>query len=144
MEKSKEISQSRVDAAREEARSPQNRVSRKEARQDYFRRLRRLLQIGFVLSYFAPLGILSLYFHFQFNVTMKENGRLPLDSWGPPTATLSGTPPFMVGLETALASSFAHIFIIGAPNNAIAYAMRKDPETGEQSVTLKDFFVLGF
>ena len=61
-----------------------------------------------------------------------------------PMATLSGTPPLMVGLATAFASSFAHMFIIGTPNNAIAYAMAKDPETGEQLVTLKDFFVHGF
>jgi sodium-dependent dicarboxylate transporter 2/3/5 len=61
-----------------------------------------------------------------------------------PMATLSGTPPLMVGLATAFASSFAHMFIIGTPNNAIAYAMAKDPETGEQLVTLKDFFLHGF
>jgi sodium-dependent dicarboxylate transporter 2/3/5 len=60
-----------------------------------------------------------------------------------PMATLSGTPPLMVGLATAFASSFAHMFIIGTPNNAIAYSMARDPETGEQLVTLKDFFVHG-
>jgi sodium-dependent dicarboxylate transporter 2/3/5 len=57
-----------------------------------------------------------------------------------PMATLSGTPPLMVGLSTAFASSFAHMLIIGTPNNAIAYSLAKDPETGEQLVTLKDFF----
>jgi len=60
-----------------------------------------------------------------------------------PMATLSGTPPLMVGLATAFASSFAHMFIIGTPNNAIAYSMARDPDTGEQLVTLKDFFVHG-
>jgi sodium-dependent dicarboxylate transporter 2/3/5 len=60
-----------------------------------------------------------------------------------PMATLSGTPPLMIGLATAFASSFAHMFIIGTPNNAIAYSMAKDPETGEQLVTLKDFLVHG-
>ena len=34
--------------------------------------------------------------------------------------------------------------IIGTPNNAIAYAMARDPETGEQLVTLGDFFKHGF
>ena len=34
--------------------------------------------------------------------------------------------------------------IIGTPNNAIAYAMAKDPLTGEQLVTLSDFFKHGF
>ena len=61
-----------------------------------------------------------------------------------PMATLSGTPPLMVGLATAFASSFAHMLIIGTPNNAIAYSMARDPETGEQLLTMKDFLVHGF
>lgn len=60
-----------------------------------------------------------------------------------PMATLSGTPPIMVGLATAFASSFAHMLIIGTPNNAIVYSLARDPETGEQLVTMKDFFVHG-
>ncbi len=52
-----------------------------------------------------------------------------------PMAMISGTHPWMVGLATAFASSFAHMLIIGTPNNAIAYAMAKDPVTGEQLVT---------
>ncbi|HIJ56751.1 MAG TPA: histidine kinase, partial [Deltaproteobacteria bacterium] len=46
-------------------------------------------------------------------------------------------------LATAFASSFAHVLIIGTPNNAIVYSMAKDPETGEQLLTMKDFFVHG-
>jgi sodium-dependent dicarboxylate transporter 2/3/5 len=61
-----------------------------------------------------------------------------------PMATISGTHPWMVGLATAFASSFAHMLIIGTPNNAIAYAMAKDPVTGQQLVTLGDFFKHGF
>ena len=60
-----------------------------------------------------------------------------------PMATISGTHPWMVGFATAFASSFAHMLIIGTPNNAIAYAMAKDPVTGEQLVTLSDFFKHG-
>jgi solute carrier family 13 (sodium-dependent dicarboxylate transporter), member 2/3/5 len=60
-----------------------------------------------------------------------------------PMATISGTHPWMVGFATAFASSFAHMLIIGTPNNAIAYAMAKDPSTGEQLVTLSDFFKHG-
>ncbi len=56
-----------------------------------------------------------------------------------PMATISGTHPWMIGFSTAFASSFAHMLIIGTPNNAIAYAMAKDPITGEQLVTLGDF-----
>jgi len=61
-----------------------------------------------------------------------------------PMAMISGTSPVMVGLATAFASSFAHMMIIGTPNNAIAYAMARDPETGEQLVTLGDFMKHGF
>ncbi|MFH2092388.1 MAG: SLC13 family permease [Pseudomonadota bacterium] len=61
-----------------------------------------------------------------------------------PMATLSGTSPVMVGLATAFASSFAHMLIIGTPNNAIVYSLARDPETGEQLLTMKDFFVHGF
>jgi len=61
-----------------------------------------------------------------------------------PMATLSGTPPIMVGLATAFSSSFAHMLIIGTPNNAIVYSLAKDPDTGEQLLTTKDFFIHGF
>jgi sodium-dependent dicarboxylate transporter 2/3/5 len=60
-----------------------------------------------------------------------------------PMATLSGSHPWMAGLATAFASSFAHAMIIGTPNNAIAYSMAKDPVTGEQLVTIKDFLIHG-
>jgi sodium-dependent dicarboxylate transporter 2/3/5 len=61
-----------------------------------------------------------------------------------PMATVAGVHPWMVGLSTAFASSFAHMLIIGTPSNALAYAMAKDPSTGEQLVTLGDFFKHGF
>lgn len=61
-----------------------------------------------------------------------------------PMATVAGVHPWMVGLATAFASSFAHMLIIGTPSNALAYAMAKDPSTGEQLVTLGDFFKYGF
>ncbi len=47
---------------------------------EYFRRLRRRLQIGLSLSLLVPLAILSLYFHFQLNRTLKESGKLHLTS----------------------------------------------------------------
>jgi len=61
-----------------------------------------------------------------------------------PMATISATHPWMIGFATAFASSFAHMLIIGTPNNAIAYAMAKDPMTGEQLVSLSDFLKHGF
>ncbi|MBW2456274.1 MAG: anion permease [Deltaproteobacteria bacterium] len=60
-----------------------------------------------------------------------------------PMAQLSGTHPWMVGFATAFASSFANMLIIGTPNNAIAYTLAKDLDTGEQLVTLGDFFKHG-
>jgi len=60
-----------------------------------------------------------------------------------PMAIISGTNTWMVGLATAFASSFAHMMIIGTPNNAIAYALARDPETGQQMVTLSDFLKHG-
>jgi len=61
-----------------------------------------------------------------------------------PMAMVAGVHPWMVGLSTAFASSFAHMLIIGTPSNALAYAMAKDPNTGEQLVTLQDFLKHGF
>lgn len=61
-----------------------------------------------------------------------------------PMATIAGASPIMVGLGTAFASSFAHMLVIGTPNNAIIYALGKDPKTGEQLVTMKDFLKHGF
>lgn len=60
-----------------------------------------------------------------------------------PMAKISGTNPWMVGFATAFASSFAHMMIIGTPNNAIAYTLAKDPVTGEQLVKLSDFLKHG-
>ncbi|HEQ98118.1 MAG TPA: response regulator [candidate division Zixibacteria bacterium] len=60
-----------------------------------------------------------------------------------PMAKISGTHPWMVGFATAFASSFAHMMIIGTPNNAIAYTLAKDPATGEQLVRLSDFLKHG-
>jgi len=60
-----------------------------------------------------------------------------------PMAKISATNPWMIGFATAFASSFAHMLIIGTPNNAIAYTMAKDPITGEQLVTLGDFLKHG-
>ena len=60
-----------------------------------------------------------------------------------PMATISGTHPWKVGFATAFSSSFANCFIIGTPNNAIAYSLARDPDTGEQLLTLGDFLKHG-
>ncbi|MCF8110849.1 MAG: anion permease [Desulfobacteraceae bacterium] len=60
-----------------------------------------------------------------------------------PMATMAEASPVMVGLATSFASSFAHAMVIGTPNNAIIYALAKDYETGEQLITIQDFFKHG-
>ncbi len=60
-----------------------------------------------------------------------------------PMANIAAVHPWMIGLSTAFASSFAHMLIIGTPSNALAFAMAKDPNTGEQLVSLGDFFKHG-
>lgn len=61
-----------------------------------------------------------------------------------PMAQIGQVHPWMVGLATAFASSFAHMLIIGTPSNALAFALAKDPITGEQLVHLSDFARHGF
>ena len=60
-----------------------------------------------------------------------------------PMATVAGVHPWSVGLATAFASSFAHMLVIGTPSNALAFAMTRDPVTGEQLLTLGDFMKHG-
>ncbi len=60
-----------------------------------------------------------------------------------PMATVAGVHPWSVGLATAFASSFAHMLVIGTPSNALAFAMARDPVTGEQLLTLGDFMKHG-
>ena len=45
-----------------------------------FARLRLRLKLGFLVAFFVPLGALYSYFHFQFNSTLKETGKLHLAS----------------------------------------------------------------
>ncbi len=61
----------------------------------------------------------------------------------PMAAIAENADPVKVGLATAFASSFANCLIIGTPNNAIAYTLARDYETGEQLVRLSDFMKHG-
>jgi sodium-dependent dicarboxylate transporter 2/3/5 len=60
-----------------------------------------------------------------------------------PMASVAGVHPWQIGLATAFSSSFANALVIGTPNNAIIFALAKDPHTGEQLVTLGDFLKHG-
>jgi len=44
----------------------------------YFKQLRLRFRIGLLMSFMVPLAALSVYFHFQFNFTLKETAKLNL------------------------------------------------------------------
>jgi two-component system NtrC family sensor kinase len=48
--------------------------------EEYFDRLRLRIKLGFLAAFLAPPIALSAYFHFQFNSTLKESGKLHLAS----------------------------------------------------------------
>jgi sodium-dependent dicarboxylate transporter 2/3/5 len=50
---------------------------------------------------------------------------------------------WQIGLATASSSSFAHCMVIGRPGLAIAYAVSRDPETGDQLLTISDLWRYG-
>ena len=60
-----------------------------------------------------------------------------------PMAALADVHPWKVGLACAFSSSFANALVVGTPNNAIAFAMCKDPETGERLMEVTDFIKYG-
>ena len=61
-----------------------------------------------------------------------------------PMAELADLSVWKVGLMVSVASSFANVLIVGTPNNAIAFAMSKDPETGKKLLSVFDFIKYGF
>jgi hypothetical protein len=48
--------------------------------EEYFSRLRLRVKLGFLAAFLIPPVVLSAYFHFQFNSTLKESGKLHLTS----------------------------------------------------------------
>ena len=61
-----------------------------------------------------------------------------------PMAELGNVSLWKVGLMVSFASSFANVLVVGTPNNAIAFAMSKDPETGKRLLSVFDFIKFGF
>jgi len=60
-----------------------------------------------------------------------------------PMATLANVHVWKIGLACAFSSSFANFLVVGTPNNAIAFAMGRDPETGERLLDVFDFVKYG-
>ena len=60
-----------------------------------------------------------------------------------PMATLADAHVWKVGLACAFSSSFANFLVVGTPNNAIAFGMGRDPETGERLLDVLDFVKFG-
>lgn len=60
-----------------------------------------------------------------------------------PMAELANVHVWKLGLACAFSSSFANFLVVGTPNNAIAFGMGKDPETGERLLNVLDFVKYG-
>jgi sodium-dependent dicarboxylate transporter 2/3/5 len=60
-----------------------------------------------------------------------------------PMADLANVHVWKLGLSCAFSSSFANFLVVGTPNNAIAFGMGKDPETGERLLSVFDFVKYG-
>lgn len=60
-----------------------------------------------------------------------------------PMATLADVSVWKVGLICAFSSSFANFLVVGTPNNAIAFGMGRDLDTGERLLEVMDFVKFG-
>jgi sodium-dependent dicarboxylate transporter 2/3/5 len=60
-----------------------------------------------------------------------------------PMAELADVSIWKMGLMVSFASSFANVLVVGTPNNAIVFAMSKDPETGKRLLSVFDFIKYG-
>ena len=60
-----------------------------------------------------------------------------------PMAELGNVSLWKVGLMLSFASSLANVLVVGTPNNAIVFAMARDPETGKRLLSVFDFIKYG-
>ena len=106
-----------------------------------------LLTGGAASSYLGKMGLPMAVSLLTGLVTNIMSDGATVAAVGPiavPMARDAGLHPWMLGFATAFASSFPHMLIIGTPANALVYIMCKDPRTGRQLVTQRDFLKHGF
>ena len=60
-----------------------------------------------------------------------------------PMADLGNVSVWKIGLALSFASSLANVLVVGTPNNAIVFAMSKDPDTGKKLLSVFDFIKYG-
>ena len=60
-----------------------------------------------------------------------------------PMAELGDVSVWKIGLAVSFASSLANVLVVGTPNNAIVFAMSKDPDTGKKLLSVLDFVKYG-
>jgi len=60
-----------------------------------------------------------------------------------PMAELADVSVWKIGLAVSFASSLANVLVVGTPNNAIVFAMSKDPDTGKKLLSVFDFVKYG-
>lgn len=107
--------------------------------------------INFISSIIEPQGLVLWIFASLLSgvITNFMSDAATTALLGPitlPMGLLSGNAaePWAVGLATAFATSFAHVLVIGTPNNVIVYALGRYPDTGERMLSASDFIKYGF
>jgi len=60
-----------------------------------------------------------------------------------PMADLGNVSVWKLGLAVSFASSLANVLVVGTPDNAIVFAMSKDPDTGKRLLSVFDFIKYG-
>ena len=60
-----------------------------------------------------------------------------------PMAELANVSIWKMGLMVSFTSSLANVLVVGTPNNAIVFAMSKDPDSGKRLLSVFDFIKYG-
>ncbi len=91
---------------------------------------------GLVMAVSIMTGVLTNFM--SDGATVGTLGPLVL-----PMAEMGDVSIWKMGLIVSFASSFANVLVVGTPNNAIVFAMAKDPDTGKRLLSVFDFIKYG-